>query len=248
LLLPAALWRGQRSLTGLRESGASGLWLALGIALYTEALVRGEVAHAILLFYLTPVWSTLLARIFLAEPITFRRLATVTLGLTGMLVIFGTGAKVPLRVTTGDWMGLSAGIAWAVALVASRRGRSLAVFDRAFVHFLFLGPVFFLISLIPGHATAIRFSIHSVEDSLPWICAFALFWMLPVVWLTLFGASRLPPARFAMLLMLEIVVGLTSVSLFTDEPMGPREIAGALLILAASGAESVFVPTRLEDP
>jgi hypothetical protein len=37
--------------------------------------------------------------------------------------------------------------------------------------------------------------------------------------------------------MFEIVVGLTTAALLTDEPFGPREIAGAVLILGASGAE-----------
>lgn len=244
LLLPAALWRRQRTLKGLRESGAPGLWLALGIALYTEALVRGTVAHAILLFYLTPVWSTLLARIVIGEPITARRLATIVLGLAGMLIIFGAGAAPPFPVATGDWMALAAGVAWAIALVASNRGRSLPVFDRVFVHFVFLGPVFFLVTLIPGDGEAIRFVIHSNADFLLWVVAFAVIWMLPVVWLTVFSASHLDPGRFAILLMFEIVVGLTTVALLTDESLGPREIAGALLILGASGSETAIGPTR----
>jgi len=205
----------------------------MAIALYTEALVRGPVAHAILLFYLTPVWSTLLARFVLGAPISARRLATIVLGLAGMLIIFGAGAAVPFPVTTGDWMGLAAGVAWAVALVASNRGISLPVFDRVFAHFVFLGPVFFLVTLIPGNEIA----IHSDADSLLWMFAFALIWMLPVVWLTIYGASHLDPGHFAILLMFEIVVGLTTVALFADEPLGSREIAGALLILGASGAE-----------
>jgi drug/metabolite transporter (DMT)-like permease len=36
-----------------------------GYALYSDALLLTEVVTAILLFYLTPVWSTILARLFL---------------------------------------------------------------------------------------------------------------------------------------------------------------------------------------
>jgi drug/metabolite transporter (DMT)-like permease len=240
VLLPPALWRGRRTRSGFRESAASGLWLALGIALYTEAVVRGTVAHAILLFYLTPVWSTLLARIVLAEPITARRLATIVLGLAGMFVVFGAGTSGPLLVSAGDWMGLAAGVAWAVALVASNRGRSRPVFDRVFAHFVFLGPVFFLVTLIPGDGAAVGFDFHLRAHSFFWMLAFALVWMLPVVWLTIFGASHVDPGRFAILLMFEIVVGLTTAALLTNESVGPREIAGALLIVGASGAEIAF--------
>jgi drug/metabolite transporter (DMT)-like permease len=61
--------------------------------------------------------------------------------------------------------------------------------------------------------------------------------MLPVVWLTVFGASRLDPGRVAICLMLEVVVGLTTAALLTDEPLGVREILGAILIMSASGVE-----------
>ena len=37
--------------------------------------------------------------------------------------------------------------------------------------------------------------------------------------------------------MLEIVVGLTTASLLTDEPFGPRELIGAVLISGACGVE-----------
>ncbi|OFV87347.1 MAG: hypothetical protein A3J75_00640 [Acidobacteria bacterium RBG_16_68_9] len=37
--------------------------------------------------------------------------------------------------------------------------------------------------------------------------------------------------------MLEVVIGLGSAALLTDEPFGAREAAGAGLILAACGAE-----------
>jgi drug/metabolite transporter (DMT)-like permease len=237
VLAPVALRRRRRTLEGLRELAAPGFFLALGIALYTEGIVRGEIARVILLFYLAPVWSTLLARVVLGQRITGRRVATIVLGLAGMLVIFGTGAGVPLPRSGADWMGLGGGAAWAVALVASNRDRTPPLFDRVLVHFVFLGPVFFGVTLLPGGAAAASFDLASASRFAPWLLAFALIWMLPVVWLTLYGAGHVEPGRFAILLMFEIVVGLTTAALFADEPLGPREIAGAALIIAASGAE-----------
>jgi drug/metabolite transporter (DMT)-like permease len=40
-----------------------------------------------------------------------------------------------------------------------------------------------------------------------------------------------------MFLMLEIVVGVSTAALLAGEPLGPRELAGAVLILGASGVE-----------
>ena len=71
----------------------------------------------------------------------------------------------------------------------------------------------------------------------PWLLAFEGIWMLPVVWLTIFGASWLDPVRVAIFLMLEIVVGISTAALLAGEPFGARELAGAVLILGASGVE-----------
>lgn len=236
VLLPGALRRGRRTREALRQVGPTCFWLALGIALYTEGLARGQIARVILLFYLTPVWSTLLARIVLGVPVTGRRLATIALGLGGMLVIFGPGTGAASPSGAGEGMGLAAGLTWAVALVGFRRDGVPRIFDRVFAHFVFLGPLFLLAAWLPGGG-AERFALHVDPRSLAWLLAFALVWMLPVVWLTVYGAAGVEPGRFAVLLMLEIAVGLATAALLTDEPFGVREAAGAALVLGALGVE-----------
>jgi drug/metabolite transporter (DMT)-like permease len=237
LLLPLAVARWRRIRAGGLPLAAVGFCLALSIALYAEGLVRGQVARVILLFYLTPVWSSLLGRLLLGEPLTARRLATIGLGLAGMLVIFGTGVGAPVPTSIADWMGLVAGVTWGLAMVYAYRTASRPSFDRIFVQFAFLGPLFFLLTLIPGSESQAQLDPARLVHSAPWLLAFALIWLLPVVWLTIYGASRLAPGRVAICLMLEIVVGLTTATLLTDEPFGPRELVGALLILSASGVE-----------
>jgi len=242
-LLPVALARWRDTLAGFRELRFASFWLALGIALYTEGVVRGQIARVILLFYLTPMWGTLLARIFLGEPITGRRVATIALGFAGMLAIFGFDGGIPSPRSGGDWMGLAAGFAWAVAMVAFHRGTSRPIFERAFVQFAFLGPVFLLVALVPGDGSAASVAFHLSASSLPWLLAFALLWMLPVIWLTVYAASAVDPGRFAILLMFEIVVGLATAAILTDEPFGARELAGALLVMGAIAVEIGAVRT-----
>ncbi|UCE86321.1 MAG: DMT family transporter [Deltaproteobacteria bacterium] len=237
LLLPAALARGRRTRAGLRELRFAGFWLALGIALYVEGLVRGQIARVILLFYLTPVWGTLLARIVLREPITGRRLATIALGFSGMLAIFGIGAGIPVPRSAADGMGLAAGFAWAIALLGFQRGRSRPLFDRVFVQFVFLAPIFFAVTLLPGDANTARAAVQPDARAAAWLLAFALLWMLPVIALTVYAARYVDPGRFAILLMFEIVVGLATAALLTDEPFGARELAGAILVMGAIAVE-----------
>jgi len=242
VLLPAALAGWQRTPGGLRSCAGAGFWLALGIALYAEGVARGQVARVVLLFYLTPVWSIVLARIALQQPITHRRLATIALGLAGMLVIFAGGGGPGSGVSLADGMGLAGGIAWAIALVAANRNASPTSFERVVAQFLFLAPVYFLVASLPGAEGAGGAGAPGAADALPWLLAFSLLWMLPVVWLTVFAAARLEPGRFAILLMFEIVVGIASATLLANEPLGAREIAGALLVLGAIGVEIQIGP------
>ena len=70
-----------------------------------------------------------------------------------------------------------------------------------------------------------------------WLLVFGLVWMPLVLWLTMFGGSRLDPGRVAVLLMLEVVIGLASAAVLTHEPFGRREFVGAVFVLAACGSE-----------
>jgi len=234
VLLPMGLVRWRRIVAGGAPLLAGGFLMAAAIALYAEGLVRGQIARVILLFYLMPVWSTLLARLMLGDPITGHRALTVALGLGGMFAVFGA---VPLPHMIADWMGLASGIACALSMVFLRRMQRVADFEKLFVQFLFLGVLFFLFTLAPGGRSRTAPDAAVLVDSARWLLAFGLLWIPGVLWLTLFGASRVEPGRVAILLMLEVVVGLASAALLTDEPLGPRELVGALLIMSACGAE-----------
>ena len=104
--------------------------------MYAEGVLRAHVARVILLFYLTPVWSTLLARVMLGEPITRRRMLTLLFGLSGLLVILDTEQANPLPRNVGEWLGLAAGFAWGLAMVHTRRARAYPLADKVALQFV----------------------------------------------------------------------------------------------------------------
>jgi len=213
-------------------------WLALGIALYSEGVVRGTVARVVLLFYLTPIWSTLLARLVLSQRIVRRRWLAIGLGLAGLWVIFTPGLD--SAACAADWMGLGAGVAWALGLIGFQRIPAGPLPDRVFVCFVFLGPLFLLLSGLS--AGGIHVELPRGLGSIAWIVVFGGVWMLPVLWLTLFAARDLDPGRMALLLMLEIVIALSSAALLAGEALGPRGIAGAILVVSAIATDVRRVP------
>jgi drug/metabolite transporter (DMT)-like permease len=85
-------------------------------------------------------------------------------------------------------------------------------------------------------------TLEGLSRAAIWLLLFGVLWMPVVLWLTMFGASRLDPGRVTVLLMLEVVIGLVSASVLTDEPFGPREVVGAVLIVAACGTELLARP------
>ena len=69
-----------------------------------------------------------------------------------------------------------------------------------------------------------------------WILTVALV-MLPICYLTIWPAAVLSPGRVGMLLMAEVLVGVASAAILTDEPFGLREMTGAALIISAGVVE-----------
>ena len=106
LMLPIGLLR-------WRQIVSAG-WMMQGIAiigglclvLYSTAFLYTDVIHATLLYYLTPIWSALLARVWLKEPITRDRTLAIILGTAGVLIILNVDHGLALPRNPGDWMAL----------------------------------------------------------------------------------------------------------------------------------------------
>ena len=117
--------------------------------LYSISIVLTEVVTAILLFYLSPVWATVLGRLLLAERFTGARVAALALGIGGLWVVLGGESGVPLPRNAGDWCALAAGIAWAFGTL--RVHQDTAIPSVAHVTSMFVGGTVFIaiVSLLP---------------------------------------------------------------------------------------------------
>lgn len=219
-----------------------GFLLGFGVALYWEGIARGNVARVVLLFYLMPVWTVVLARILNRERITLRRLVGVALGVGGMMVVFSREGGLPIPNGVGDYMGLLSGVIWALAFVmCARPGNEKTTLAQFFISLLFLAPAIYLLAILPGsrETTAALGAVPGIAAAIFWLVGLAIIWLLPGMFMTLYGADRLKPGQVAIFLMVEVVVALVSSALLIDEPFGIPEIVGAFLILSASLVEFV---------
>jgi drug/metabolite transporter (DMT)-like permease len=93
------------------------LMLASGItnASFNWAVVIGDVVRVVLLFYLMPLWTVLLARVLLHEPFTAEAGVRVAMALSGAaIVLWPAGGAVPLPQSLADWLGLLGGFSFAL--------------------------------------------------------------------------------------------------------------------------------------
>ena len=231
-LLPL-FWRRRRRLAagGLLLLGTGGLFGAALVS-WNLALILGEVVRVTLLFYLAPVWATLLALTVLGEGIGWLRVLAVALGLAGAVVLLGFAGGLPLPRSAGDWLGLAAGVLFAVSVTLVRKGETIAGLEQTLVSFATAAVLSLVLLTVAPHQTP---DVDAVV--LAWAALAALAWLLPVTWLLLWGARFLEPGRVSLLLLLEVAVAAISAALLAGEPFGPREAAGCLLILAAGTLE-----------
>ena len=227
------LWPVRRMLlNNWRALILSGMFTGAAFSLYTTSLVYTEVVRSILLFYLTPIWGTLLGLAFLGESLTLRRALGLLCGLGGLLIVLG-GEGLPWPRNIGDWLALLSGMTWALGSLGLYRARGIPVPGQVFA---------FVMGALCVAAIAIPVELH-LGQALPTaeafqktalLAALSAAFVLPMLFLTIWPATRLSPARVGMILMSEVVVGLISAALLANEVFGPREALGATLIVAAA--------------
>ena len=204
LLLPW-YWRRRARLAagGLLLLGAGGLFGAALVS-WNLALILGEVVRVTLLFYLAPVWATLLALAVLREPVGGLRVISVALGLAGAVVLLGFEGGLPLPRSAGDWLGLAAGVLFALSVTLVRKGEASSGLEQTLVAFAAAALLSLLLLLITPPGGPVPLSV------LAWAALAALAWLLPCTWLLLWGARFLEPGRVSLLLLLEVAVAALS--------------------------------------
>ncbi|MFL2685548.1 MAG: DMT family transporter [Amylibacter sp.] len=236
-LIPVGIWRLKYLKLGGFNLQLTGMLSGGALMLYATSIVYTDVVRAMLLFYLTPVWGTILGRLFLNENITPLRIVSMIIAITGMLTIFGLGVKFPIPQNVGDWMGVASGLMWAVASLRIRLNQNASAIDMT-LGFFFWATIFAIIIALIIAPNFVP-TISQVLPALPILLVFVILLILPGTLASLWGPKFLNPGLVGLLFMTEIVVGSISVALLAGEPFGYREVIGIILISSASMIEPI---------
>ena len=224
------------------------LWvlaLAAGLtnAAFNWGTVIGDVVRVVLLFYLMPLWSVLLARVLLKEPVTLAAGARIALALLGAGIVLrpegATGwAVLPFPQSLADGLGLLGGFTFALNNVMLKReadrpeeGRALAMFVGGAVVAGALAAALSALGRVP-------WPLAGGVAALPW-WAIALALTMSVLFLCSnlalqFGASRLPIHVTSVLMLSEVLVAAGSAALlWAGRITVPLLLGGAMIVAAA---------------
>jgi len=218
---------------GLRGQALTGLLLGAAFSLYTVSLVLTDVIHAILLFYLTPVWSTLGGRLCYGQRLSSSRLVAMFLGFAGLACILGFDGGLPLPRNAGDWLALASGIGWAAGTLRSYASPTPGVALPLFTFATGGLAASALILAIAGGLSLPLASAGQLARILPLVVILGLAVFVPPNLLVLWAAQRLDPGRVGILLMTEVLTGTITAAIFSGEPFGLREALGTVLIVCA---------------
>lgn len=237
MVSPLPLMLRKSAWTGFGGQILTGTLMGLAFTLYTVSLVMTEVINAILLFYLTPVWSTLAGVFLLKERLSVNRGLAMVLGLGGMVFILGFDNGLPLPSNAGDVLALVSGMLWAAgtlrAFLKPARGVALPVFSFCLGGF----AASLAVVAIAGALGSSLAAIGNLPEALPWAILFALVFFVPPNFLVLWAAQRIDSGRVGILLMTEVLAGAFTAWLFAGEPFGVMELTGTALILCAGLVE-----------
>jgi drug/metabolite transporter (DMT)-like permease len=241
LLLPWG-WRGRHALRGSHPMAIASLVLGgCSLLLYSLGLLYGRVGIIVILFYLTPIWSTLIGRYLFGWPITGARVAALLAGVVGLLLMLGAEGGMPIPRGLGEWLGLASGFFWAIASIGIKVKATAGPAESTFL--FAVGALFGGLILAPILAPLPDLSALPAPGAVVGWVIFtgALWWALSIVGL-LWATTKLEPARVGILMISEVLVSVASAALIAGEVLSPAELMGGTLVLVAGVLE--FLPAR----
>ena len=197
---------------------------------FIMAVLDGNVVRVLLLFYLSPFWAVCLGWFMLDERLDRKSMLVFAIAVVGALVmLWDETLGMPWPRDTADWMAVSSGFAFALSNVFVRRMQSVSVLLKS------TGSWAGVVVVAGGWLLLKNAAFPAVgSDVLLAAIALGLCGFLVMTFTVLYGVTRMPVHRSAVILLFELVAGPASSLWLTDEVILPREWLGGLMIIMAA--------------
>ena len=224
-----------------------GLTAGITNVAYLVAIMEAEVVRVVLLFYLAPLWTVPLARVFLNEKISALGAFTVLLAMAGAAVmLWRPELGAPMPKNGHEWLGMLGGFAFALCNVLVRRetratpeAKTLAGAIGVAVVAL---PVSFLLATSPVAAWPSQVLNH--------------FWLIIIIGLVLmssglamqFGLTKMAANRAAVILLFELIVAAIAAHYLANEISRLQDWVGGFMIISAGLLAAYCEPAATQVP
>jgi drug/metabolite transporter (DMT)-like permease len=224
------------------------LWLLMAASGLTNvgfnwAVTTGDVVRVVLLFYLMPTWSLLLAWWLLDERPTRGALARLGLALLGVVLVLKTpDSPWPLPQDLPDALALLAGFCFALTNIWLLRlqhtpesSRMLAMFGGGALMALACATLATLTGVIPALFTVPMdgLDVSTIAAWTPYVLGLSAAFLVSNFALQ-YGAARLSAHTTAMVMMSEVVfASVSSVALGASALTWRMGLGGGMIVLAA---------------
>ena len=229
VLLPKA-WRG--------FAAHPQLWLlAAGAGLtnvgFNWAVTVGDVVRVVLLFYLMPAWSVLVAWAMLGEKPTPASLLRLVLAMAGVLIVLKTpDSPWPVPQGGADWLAIMGGFSFALTNAMLRKSRHTLGESRMLAMFGGSGLMAACAALV-GMSQAVVPAPALALAGIPVALGLALAFMASNACLQ-YGAARLAAGTTAIVMLTEILFASLSSAALGAAELTPRILLGGSLIVLAA--------------
>ena len=200
---------------------------------FNWAVTVGDVVRVVLLFYLMPAWSVLIAWAMLGEKPTTGSLLRLLLALVGVIIVLKSPESPwPVPNSLADWLALAGGLCFAVTNVLLRKhgntpseSRMLAMFGGGALMAITAALLGMGANIVPAPAFAMA--------GVPVAIGLCLAFMASNLALQ-YGAARLAASTTALVMLTELLfASLSSAWLGAAEFNTRTLIGGSLIVLAA---------------
>lgn len=198
---------------------------------YVLAVIDGEVMRVMLLFYLSPLWTLILAHFWLKERTDSQGLMAIMVSLIGAYIMLWQPHALPLPKNHAEWLALSSGIGFALTNVITRKSVDLSLRTKSMA--VWLGVIGMAIFLLPFQT--LPFPNPNLFSMTNWLVMGLIAMLLMAATLLVqYGITQIPVTRASVIFLFELVVAAIASYYLANEAMALHEwVGGGLIIFAA---------------
>jgi drug/metabolite transporter (DMT)-like permease len=226
-ILPLIVKTASSSRRDWGRAAVAGALMGAGFALYALGLVVASVTKTVILFYMTPIWSTVIAYFVLRERAGWGRWLAIAAALVGCALVTGV-SRDELRFDPADLLGLLSGLFWALGSVVIRRYDALNFVTVSFLQYLFGGIMALLAALYFGDPIP---QLNALLQAIPPAFLASVVLFLPSVLLIFRIMQYVSPGLVGILMLSEALVAAVSAAFWLGETLSSMQWIGVGAIL-----------------